>query len=190
MFSYVNCCNHPKASTFFFMWSAVEDYILSSFISCVLEHQVDHLSLHFDGMRVKMTDPNFDMEAFCETCVERAAQETGFSVKLVLKQHCDFFSAIKAIVTSNDLVLDVDDVLLRPGNCIPNAIQYIQGQQSKWSAALMDKASPQNANALRRKASLILLISIILGILFFVVTYVFDLVRSTSHCNSVLGSII
>jgi hypothetical protein len=137
------------------MWSAVEDYILSSFISCALEHQVEHLSLHFDGVRIKMTDPQFNMEAFCETCVERAAKETGFSVKLVMKQHCNFFNAIKAMATSNDIVLEIDEVLIRPGNCIPNGMQYIQDQRAKWAAALMVKSSPQNANALRRKVSLL-----------------------------------
>jgi hypothetical protein len=135
------------------MWSAVEDYILSSFISCALEHQLDHLSLHFDGMRIKMTDGNFDMEAFCETCAERAAKETGFSVKLVMKHHCTFFTSIKAMVTSNDLVEDIDDVLLCPGNCIPNALQYVQHQKAMWTAALMVKTNPQNANAIRRKVS-------------------------------------
>ena len=43
---------HPDASTTFFMWSAVEDAILSTWMDKVQQRHPRHISLRVDGVRV------------------------------------------------------------------------------------------------------------------------------------------
>ena len=42
----------PENTTFFYMWSPVEDYITEVASDKLLQMEVKHLSLHFDGIRV------------------------------------------------------------------------------------------------------------------------------------------
>ena len=42
----------PDASTFTYMWTAVEDYLLEACIGYMAKLRPSHLSLHFDGLRV------------------------------------------------------------------------------------------------------------------------------------------
>eukprot|EP00973_Karenia_brevis_P073492 10211122-Karenia_brevis.AAC.1 len=41
---------HPEATTWFYMWTAVEDFILECWVDYVLSKEVCHLSLHYDGI--------------------------------------------------------------------------------------------------------------------------------------------
>jgi hypothetical protein len=143
----------PEASTFFFMWSAVEDYILTSFINRALETEIQHLSLHFDGFRIQTAEPITDMEAFSTTCSDQAAADTGFVVNLRLKHHQTLFEKFNSIASSVEDIQGLDDVFLVLGNCIPTAVQHLQQNPGYWLKSLQDQGDSQNAEALRRKVS-------------------------------------
>ena len=45
-------CKWPAASTFAYMYQGAEDYILEAMVGYCLPFHVNHLSLHYDGIRV------------------------------------------------------------------------------------------------------------------------------------------
>ena len=42
----------PEATTFHYMWTAVEDNILEAWVSYLRRQDYQHISLHYDGVRI------------------------------------------------------------------------------------------------------------------------------------------
>ena len=78
---------NPDTGMIFHMWSAIEDIILEKWSSYIMEHhRPQHLSLHFDGMRVRCPDMG-NVDAFCRDCAAHILSTTGFNVTIRPKVH-------------------------------------------------------------------------------------------------------
>ena len=133
------------------MWTSVEDYLMSSFLSFVQEQEVTHLSLHNDGFRVAMRVPIGDTDDFSVRCSEHAGKDTGFIVNLRLKDHVTFFAAVIMKATESGRIDGFGDIFLRPGNCIPAAVAHLQENAEDWHIRLSDGNNPKNVQAANRK---------------------------------------
>ena len=54
----------------FYFWTAAEDIVMSSWLTFALQHKPNHLSLHYDGMRVQLP-LGVTVEDFCKQCSAR-----------------------------------------------------------------------------------------------------------------------
>ena len=139
----------PEASTFFFMWSAVEDQILAAWTDFVMELQVTHLSLHWDGIRLQADLP-CDTEEFCNRCSDYIHMKTGFLVNIREKKHFYFRDFIAARCESVEDARVADDTLLQNGNCIPCALSHCLDEAGEFVTSVCDATSASNVSALRR----------------------------------------
>ena len=71
----------PESSTFYVMWSAVEDLILSKWMEYTMERPVRHLSLHCNGIRLDADLPE-GVDDYCQVVAEHVFAETGFRIHI------------------------------------------------------------------------------------------------------------
>ena len=83
----------------------------------------EHLSLHFDGVRVDKKILGADVNAFCESCSTRIKEKTGFQVSIRPKQHPDVFHMLDNI--GEHTSVDCPAPLLAIGNCILAALYHL-----------------------------------------------------------------
>ena len=62
-----SCARWPEQSTVFYLYTAVEDYILSAWVNYALRHKPLHLSCHYDGIRVHLPE-GVTAEEFATRC--------------------------------------------------------------------------------------------------------------------------
>ena len=89
-------CEWPQASCLYFMWTALEDYILSSIINFLTAKPTKHLSLHYDGVRVQFGEAIGNTVELCKDIGLHVARETGFAIRVKEKVHSTFFSLLQA----------------------------------------------------------------------------------------------
>jgi hypothetical protein len=140
----------PEASTFTYMWTAVEDTILASWVQFLLQHPVKHLSLHYDGVRVQ-GDFGCDVEALCTRCSEHIAASTGFVVVIREKKHYTFEEMLRAKAVERESVSNMPDIYKGPGSCIPSALWCLAGDTQQIRDRLSDMSHPDNVVAQRRR---------------------------------------
>ncbi len=141
----------PEASTMFFMWTAVEDRILRSWLALSRRRNFRHISLHFDGVRVSKELPS-DVEEFCRLCSDHIYDETKLKVRIRQKEHLCFLDLLVKSARKTEYVDSVDDVLLQRGNCIPAALLDSVADKDAKVAALKDNSKQSNAQASGRGA--------------------------------------
>ncbi|CAE7205271.1 unnamed protein product [Symbiodinium sp. CCMP2592] len=117
--------SHPEASTLFFIWSAVEDLIISAWLEKIQEQQPSHVSLHFDGIRVDQAAVGSSVEAFCVECASHIKSRTGFDVSLRPKSHQTFLEGIRVGSASRDAESIEPATLTDEGNCILCALHRL-----------------------------------------------------------------
>ena len=139
----------PEASTFTFVWNAVEDRILSAWIKFVQQHRPHHLSLHYDGLRV-CGDLPADMVKFCNDCAVWIESCAGFKVVIRPKVHMYFTECVQATSTHQDHISDVHAVYLKDGNCIPFGLRCLLGHRDSVLETLSDESSEDNVRAASR----------------------------------------
>ena len=86
-----------------------------------------HLSMHFDGVRVSLPD-EVDATKVCKQSEEYIEERTGIKLCIQVKHHHYFLQLLAALGTQSS-VDDVDDILLKDGNCIPAAIASMYPEQ-------------------------------------------------------------
>ena len=79
---------HPEASTLFYLYAAVADYILQAWEGAARELRPKHMSLHFDGMRLGGLESDTSSEELCQHFQERIKRVTCFHVVIVEKTFC------------------------------------------------------------------------------------------------------
>ncbi len=129
----------PEASTLFYLWTAVEDSVLSAWLDYVHKYPTTHLSLHFDGIRIQKELP-CDTAEFCKRCADYIAEETGFKVLIREKFHRTLLHILPLRSETEELG-DVDDVFIRKGNCIYAAVMHLIGRTAEIRAVLSDTES-------------------------------------------------
>eukprot|EP00435_Cladocopium_sp_Y103_P008302 s3962_g2.t1 len=141
----------PGATTFFYLWAAVEDYVLASWCDKIQVLHPKHLSLHFDGVRVN-ADIAPDMDVFLRDCECHIQKSTGFNVSIRVKTHAHFLELLsKTIIAS--AIADLPADLERRPNCILCSLWHLCSQADKEEILSMvgDGDSSQNAYADERR---------------------------------------
>jgi hypothetical protein len=130
---------NPDATVFFYMWTAVEDAILSAWVSNIQSsHSPTHLSLHFDGIRLNSDLKSWanQQQQFLQECEHHIRTETGFTVSIVEKKHSVMLELLEAASTRTTHLSEVPRLLLQPGNSIPCACWHLLDDDQKQT--LMD----------------------------------------------------
>ena len=139
----------PDASTFTFVWSAVEDMIMSAWVQHLKRLPLDHLSLHYDGVRIHGGLPA-DVGKLCKECSDFIAQETGFLVNIKEKKHESAVDAILSHATSTTAIPNIPAVYLAKGNCIVYALRCLVGESGAVDKHLADGSAEDNLRAASR----------------------------------------
>ncbi|CAE7704017.1 unnamed protein product, partial [Symbiodinium necroappetens] len=139
---------HPEASALFYLYAAIEDYILQAWEVAVVKLKPKHVSLHFDGLRCMGMETDMTTDQLCTHFAEHIKAVTGFDVVIVEKKHLLFSEMCFESEDKTDK-LDFDTVLTAPGNCICLALANLfpsrLDQVKKWVRA----ATSENADAER-----------------------------------------
>lgn len=125
----------PDRSVLSYLYMAVEDYILSAWVQYLLQFSPDHLSLHFDGVRVSAE--SLDVSKLCKSSAEYISESTGFKVNVREKQHktvLEFLEQRACNSTSREL--GDRHVYHESGNCIPAAIAALVSSDDGIISAL------------------------------------------------------
>ena len=113
-------CNWPQASTLYYMWTALEDYILGKIVDFITASPVQHLSLHYDGVRVQYSEAIPNVTEMCKDIGLYVAKETGFVVQLREKTHSPLFAMIyKSWAVQNSAFVALPEILKKMGNASP-----------------------------------------------------------------------
>ena len=131
----------------------MESYILEKWLEFVLRYEHQHLSLHYDGIRIDnhsvqhamkermppMSLPPQAMEdAFIEECKDFIQKETLYNVDIVVKPHPFLYECLEThFVQAEDAV---DSLLLENGNCIPLALSRLLNGGDQAAVLLRDLA--------------------------------------------------
>jgi hypothetical protein len=137
-----------EASCFAYLWNAVEDYICSTWVDFILQGDVKHLSLHFDGVRLDKERCGGDegVEDFLRKSEQHILQVTHYHVDLAVKRHSFFLQIITNIEQSSNQ--DIDDVLLQRGNCIYAALFHLRVERCQI-LPILARSHPINAATLK-----------------------------------------
>ena len=120
----------PSATMFYYMWTAVEDFVLEHWCRFLLRLKPTHLSLHFDGVRVN-TNTHDDVSALQKECEEHIKTNTGFTVSLAEKKHLHVEDLLFSLSETKEQVDEVPEFLLADGNCIPCALWHLSDAQAR-----------------------------------------------------------
>ena len=133
----------PEATTLFYLWSAVESYVMHFMVQKAMELNPKHLSLHFDGLMIDRGSfngcPHFANR--CETAVRDA---TGYEVKVVRKEVVYTLSGLKKAATAHRLE-PLPSACKALGNCIPTAIGIATGRLEEVASLLADDTQSNKA---------------------------------------------
>ena len=92
---------------------------------------MQHLSLHYDGVRVdrpRVAATHESVQAFCDAAAVHIAEQTGFAVDIIEKQHFYFLELLERAATGRKAFSNEGDsgaLLDADGNCIPAGIHYL-----------------------------------------------------------------
>ena len=128
---------NPDVSTMFFMWTAVEDAIIESWLRYIRKFKFAHCSLHFDGIRISRGGIQMSVEDFCIASADHIHTETGFAVRIREKKHY-YLTELFAHVSTSTGKSSLQDVLRRRGNCIPAALFNLEVKQEEILAVLSE----------------------------------------------------
>ena len=119
-------CSWPQASTLYYLWTSLEDYILGKIVDFLTESPVQHLSLHYDGVRVQFNEGVPDVEELCKDIGLFVAQETGFTIHLREKIHNPLFPMIDSVSKHRSSSSEaLPQILAMDGQCIPAALHML-----------------------------------------------------------------
>ena len=108
--------DRAEVSVLTYLWNVAEDTVIDAWLEKILPLSPEHVSLHFDGIRVDKQTVGSDVERFCQECAQHIEDRTGFKVSIRQKIH----RGILAVIQERGERADVEcpDSLLVPGNCI------------------------------------------------------------------------
>ena len=71
----------PESSVLFYMWSALEDAVLTSWLKYLERFSLTHCSLHYDGVRLSR---NFSctVDEICKQSADHIFEDLGIRVKI------------------------------------------------------------------------------------------------------------
>ena len=137
----------PENTAFFYMWSPVEDYITEAASDKLLQADVKHLSLHFDGVRVATAGDQVQDSVRKEELEQHVFKTTGYIVAFSRKADRAFLEwgaavgkkhATKAVSASTRTA----EELTKQGNGIPFALCSMFPDKAKAIAELAASQPP------------------------------------------------
>ena len=138
---------NPQASALFYLYAAVEDWVLEAWEDYMSTITHNHLSLHFDGLRVGGLEEAQSIEDLCKKSEAAILDTTGFKVKILEKRHLYFRELCNGVSDREET--EVEQQLLQPGNCIPLAVSRLLPTKKQAVISELCKSSQQNTEALR-----------------------------------------
>lgn len=126
---------NPDMSILAHLYLATEDFILAAWVEYLQGLKPTHLSLHFDGVRISLTEET-SIEDLCDACQAHIEKTTGFQVKIREKRQGTVLQNIKMASEQELSMVTGDSVLEQNGNCIPAAIANMLGKRSETQEAL------------------------------------------------------
>ena len=148
----------PEASTLAFFWQGVEDFILEAMVQYARMHPAQHISLHFDGIRIdrarvrlESTDGGNGVVEMCARLQEHVKLRTGYVVDIVAKEHLTFSDSLEALQESVRLP-HVPQHMLRPGNAIALGIGSLLEDHAVWARFEPATAEPGSQREQRARA--------------------------------------
>eukprot|EP00438_Fugacium_kawagutii_P027022 Skav232520 [mRNA] locus=scaffold1096:926666:934699:- [translate_table: standard] len=103
----------PGATAFFYMWAAIEDYVLEHWCAILIAKKPSHLSLHFDGVRVNRSIAS-DVDTLIAECEKK--------IQIREKRHQHFLECLANFQAEE--IQNVPLELLQVPNCIPCALWH------------------------------------------------------------------
>ena len=140
---------NPDATAFFYLWATVEDWIVELWVSKLQTLSPEHLSLHFDGVRlaVDMTAWANNQQQFLEDCERHIHKETGFKVAIVEKKHLSLLQLVQSSARQTDIVENVPGSLLQPSNSICCACWHLLSDRQEEVTNSLSTSSQTNSYA-------------------------------------------
>ena len=137
--------SNPEASTLFYLYAAVEDYVLDAWGQDLMRRRPKHVSLHFDGIRVGGLDPEVSAQVLCDEAASAILKTTGFTVTIVEKRQLFFKELCASPVERVEEQIDAE--LLKRGNCIPLAMARLLPAKKDQILKALTAANHKNAEA-------------------------------------------
>ena len=151
----------PESSTLAYVWQGLEDHILDAMVQYVEQKPTQHVSLHFDGLRVDRARVTLDLEegvssmrdgcagadevAMCARMATFVKQATGYDVLIVAKSHFYLLEHLEGVPRE-----PVDPTphcrLLDAGNSIPLALTLLTGKDdpaAQYTSELVHPSQPE-----------------------------------------------
>ena len=72
----------PEATSLFYLWTPAEDWILESMTRSLMQYTPDHLSLHFDGIKVSSHVVGQDARTLTGVLEQTILTDTGYTVSV------------------------------------------------------------------------------------------------------------
>ena len=141
-------CASPENSVLALLYQALEDSALDAWLQCILQRNCQHVSLHFDGIRV-ILPPSLSAEQLCNECTEHIANATGFKLSIRVKKHYLLLEEVAracACISQDTLAPCFE----KAGNCIPAALAFLFEDWARVQVWLQ-QASAENEAAERHK---------------------------------------
>ncbi|CAE8607642.1 unnamed protein product [Polarella glacialis] len=144
----------PECTVLQHLCTIVEDHIMEALTDFIRYHPVQHLSLHFDGIRLNVdyrlnVDEPQDVEILMRLAENHIAEATGFLVQFKVKRH-QYLSELITEHTVSKTKVDVPHIFLKRGNCIPLALAHVTGEYHSIQTGLCDTDNRDNMYAASR----------------------------------------
>ncbi|CAE7235509.1 unnamed protein product, partial [Symbiodinium sp. KB8] len=134
----------PEATLLSHLYFIVEDVVISTCAECLSRDKPQHLSLHYDGVRVSRPATE-RVEDLCDRLSLRVKAATGFEVVIREKQHLTLLQIISEAATSCEESSLLPDAGLRQcGNCIPAAVGLLLNSTEEVEAKLSTNTRAEN----------------------------------------------
>ena len=144
---------NPDATVFFYMWTTIEDWIVESWTTKLRSVCPQHVSLHFDGVRLNSSLRAWanDQRQFLEECERHIEKETGFRVNIVEKKHNSLLQLLQMSASEAADMEGVPSALLKPGNSICLACWHLLSDRPEDVCNAISADSEANAYAEDRR---------------------------------------
>ena len=140
----------PESTAFHYLYSAVEDFVLSAAVEYVKRWSPRHLSLHYDGLMLE-TRFSCNREKFLNDLNNHVKETTGFCLNFREKHQHDWVHLLKDTSTQENLSQnDHMRILTRNGNCVAVSLAHMI-QEYQVLAEMCEEPSDANRNAQRLK---------------------------------------
>lgn len=143
---------NPEASVLAHLYFICEDVVLSAWTQFLQESfNPEHLSLHYDGVRVSSTS-GVSVDELCGRSEAHIAAKTGFHVRIREKKHRTVLETVKEFAsTTRAPRFYHGQTFCHVGNCIPHSLACLDVVTEEQESVLKDDATAENVYMKQRQ---------------------------------------